>query len=118
MQSSIPAAKHSSRSPCIALAVIATIRGRRSPGQRRPISREASNPSISGTFRAGGVCSDSSLTTSAASLLEIAQHRHGDREDLGLALELRREFREIVVIFFLNHPAIGGATAGPGRAPG
>ena len=46
----MPAARHSSRSPCIALAVIATIRGRRSAGQRRAISREASNPSISGIW--------------------------------------------------------------------
>jgi hypothetical protein len=43
----MPAAMHISRSPCIAFAVMATMRGR-SLFQRALMRRDASSPSISG----------------------------------------------------------------------
>jgi len=53
----MPAAKHISRSPCMAFAVMATMRGRSSGRQREQIVRVASRPSIS------GICTSMSTTS-------------------------------------------------------
>ncbi len=53
----MPASRHMSRSPCMAFAVIATMRGRSSGRQRAQMRRDASSPSMS------GICTSISTTS-------------------------------------------------------
>ena len=77
MYSSMPASRHFSRSPVMALAVRAMMYGRRGPsGQRRRISRVASRPSISGIWMSMRTTSyslaSSACTASSPLLVEVA----------------------------------------------
>ena len=65
-----PGGEARSRSPCIALAVIATIRGRSSAAQRSRIRRVASSPSISGIWTS--ISTRSYGCRSSASIASIA----------------------------------------------
>ena len=86
----MPAAMHISRSPCIALAVIATMRGR-SPLQRALMRRVASRPSIS------GICTSMSIDVVGLAL-DRFDRLDAVRREVGAITHLLQEAqRELLV---------------------